>query len=99
MTDFELKREQNMTRHEAADRLRALAAALDAAGQVHIDLAGSTVKVQMPEQLSAELEIEIDGDEVELELELKWSRSRNGASLGPEERPASVPSKPTGPGE
>ncbi len=73
MADIEVKREQELSRHEAAGRLRAFAAALDDGGAVEIDLGGGTVKLHVPEMVRAELEIELDGNEVELEMELKWS--------------------------
>jgi amphi-Trp domain-containing protein len=73
MADVEVTREQELSRQEAAERLRAFAAALEDGGAVEIDLGGSKVKMHVPEIVRAELEIEIDGNEVELEIELKWS--------------------------
>lgn len=80
MSDVELKRKQTLTRHQAAERLRAFAAALDDGGHVELDISGTTLKVHVPEQVRAEFEIEVDGDEIELELELKWSTSPEPAA-------------------
>lgn len=88
MSDVELKTEREMTRHEAAERLRSIAAALDSGDRAEIAVDGATVKVRVPDRVRAELELEVDGDEVELEIELTWSIS---GGPGPGE-PAAPPS-------
>lgn len=79
MSDVEVKREELVTREEAAHRLAALAAALADGEKVEVALGASTVKVHVPDQVRIEIEIEIDEDEVELELELKWSLAKPAA--------------------
>ncbi|HYJ54555.1 MAG TPA: amphi-Trp domain-containing protein [Mycobacterium sp.] len=73
MSDIEVKREDTLTRAEAAQRLAALAEGLSNGGTVEFALGASTVKVHVPDELRCEVEIEIDGDEVEFEVELKWT--------------------------
>ncbi|MDN5930993.1 MAG: amphi-Trp domain-containing protein [Pseudonocardia sp.] len=73
MSDVEISRTESLTRHEAARRLSALAAALDDGGRVVVELGASTLKLNVPDHVRCEVEVEVDGDEVELELELKWS--------------------------
>jgi amphi-Trp domain-containing protein len=73
MSDVEISRTEAVTRHQAANRLAALAAALRDDGSVEVELGASTLKLHVPDHLSCEVEVEVDGDEVELEVELKWS--------------------------
>ena len=73
MSAVEVKREETLSRDEAAQRLAALAAALADGEDVKLPLGASTVKVHVPDEVRVEVEVEIDGDEVELEVELKWS--------------------------
>lgn len=79
MSDVEVKREELLTRDEAAGRLAALAAALADGEKVEVALGASTVKVHVPDQVRCAIEIEVDDDEVELELELKWSLGKKAA--------------------
>ena len=76
MSDVEVSRTESLTRHEAASRLSALAAALSEGGDVKVSLGASTLKLHVPDHVQCEVEVEVDGDEVELEVELKWSMSR-----------------------
>jgi amphi-Trp domain-containing protein len=80
MSDVEVKREETLSRDEAAQRLAALAAALADGGKVELALGASTVKVHVPDEVRIEVELEIDGDEVELEVELKWSTGKPARS-------------------
>jgi amphi-Trp domain-containing protein len=80
MSDVEVKREELLTRAEAAHRLAALAAALADGGKVEVALGASTLKLHVPDQVRCEIEIEVDEDEVELELELKWSLAKPAAT-------------------
>jgi amphi-Trp domain-containing protein len=73
MSDVELKRKETLTRHELAERLTKLANALAEGGRVHLDLGATTLALDVPDHVRAEIEVEVDGTEVELELELKWS--------------------------
>jgi amphi-Trp domain-containing protein len=76
MSDVEVKREETLSRDEAAQRLAALAAALAAGEHVELALGASKVKVRVPGEVRVEVELEIDGDDVELEVELKWSTAK-----------------------
>jgi amphi-Trp domain-containing protein len=89
MADVELKRTETLSRTEAAERLSALAEALSRKGKIELDVAGTTLSLRIPDQVSTEFELEVDGDRIELELELRWSTSPGGsASAGSE--PAAV---------
>lgn len=79
MSDVEVKRTETLTRHEAAGRLAALAAALAEGGRVEVALGDSVLKLHVPEHVRCEVELEVDGDEVELELEMKWSTDHQDA--------------------
>ncbi|WIX77190.1 amphi-Trp domain-containing protein [Amycolatopsis carbonis] len=76
MSEVEVKREEKLSREDAAQRLAALAAALAAGGKVELALGASTVKIHVPDEVEIEVEIEIDGGKVELEVELKWSTGK-----------------------
>ena len=43
-------------------------------------LGGSSIKVQVPDEVRCEIEVEVDRDEVELEVELKWPTSDHDGS-------------------
>lgn len=73
MSDVEISRTESLTRHEAARRLAALAAALSDGGRVEVALGASVVTLHVPDHVRCEVEVEVDGAEIELELELKWS--------------------------
>ena len=97
MSDVEISRTESLSRHEAARRLSALAAALDDGGHVRVELGASTVKLHVPDQVRCEYEVEVDGDEVDLELELKWStaRAQAPASDAAEAAPDAAKAKPS----
>jgi amphi-Trp domain-containing protein len=78
MSDVKIERKVSMTRHEAASWLTDIAKSLSGDGRVSIELSGSTVEMDVPEQVRCEAEVEVDGDEVELEFELKWSTAAAG---------------------
>jgi amphi-Trp domain-containing protein len=84
MSDLEISRKQILTRHEAAERLSALAAALADRGDVEVDLGASTLKLSVPDHVRCEVEVEVDGDEVELEVEIKWSTTTRDTAAPPE---------------
>jgi amphi-Trp domain-containing protein len=93
MSNVEVKREELLTRAEAAHRLAALADALAEGEKAEVALGASTLKVHVPDQVRCEIEIEIDGDEVELELELKWSMAKPAASTRTNAKPATGTTK------
>jgi amphi-Trp domain-containing protein len=90
MSDVEVSRTESLTRHQAAKRLAALAAALGDDGHVEVEMGASTVKLHVPDHVRCEVEVEVDGDEVEFEVELKWS------TAAPASAPAATPSHASG---
>jgi amphi-Trp domain-containing protein len=83
MSDVEISRTESLTRHQAAKRLAALAAALGDDGHVEVELGASTVKLHVPDHVRCEVEVEVDGDEVEFEVELKWSTAASASAPAP----------------
>lgn len=83
MSDVEISRTESLTRHQAAKRLAALAAALGDDGHVEVELGASTVKLHVPDHVRCEVEVEVDGDEVEFEVELKWSTAASAPASTP----------------
>lgn len=81
MADVKLEHTVTMTRRDAARWMADLASALADGGTVALDLAGSTVELEVPDHIRCEAEVEVDGDEVELELELKWSTAGHSARV------------------
>jgi amphi-Trp domain-containing protein len=88
VSDVEVSRTESLTRHEAARRLAALAAALSDGGEVELALGSSVVTLHVPDHVRCEVEVEVDGAEVELEVELTWSTAPTR-----HEEPAEAPSK------
>jgi amphi-Trp domain-containing protein len=84
VSDVELKRVETMSRHEAADRLAALASALSEGGRAEVALGASVLTLHVPDHVRCEVEVEIDGDEIELEVELKWSTRHEEAPAEPD---------------
>jgi amphi-Trp domain-containing protein len=93
VSDVEVSRTESLTRHEAARRLSALAAALADGGRVVVELGASKLTLHVPDHVECEVEVEVDGDEVELELELKWSTAPTPADPPAE---TSARAKPAG---
>ncbi len=73
MSDVKVENKVTMTRQEAARWLADVAQALSADGKAKFRLAGSTVELEVPDEVRCEAELEVDGDEIELEFEMKWS--------------------------
>jgi amphi-Trp domain-containing protein len=73
MSSIELKRKESLNRQEAANWLAAFAIALAHGGQAQVNLGGTTVRLNVPEDVSTAFEVEIHGEELELDIELKWS--------------------------
>jgi amphi-Trp domain-containing protein len=98
MSDVKVQRRVTMTRQDAARWIAGLARSLDGDGPVHLELAGSTVQVRVPERVRCEAEVEIDGDEVEIEFELKWSMAHpEGAGSHVDGAHPQVPGPPARP--
>ena len=83
---MEITEKEQVTRAEAAARLRALAAALAKEGEVEYERGDLSFSIDVPDKVDCKIEIETDGDEWELEVELKWgkkSRRRPRSALPP----------------
>jgi len=81
MSDVKVENKTTMSRHEVARWFADVAKAMSADGPVTLSLAGSTVKLEVPESVRWEAEVEVDGDEIEVEIELKWSTARQEAAV------------------
>ena len=79
---MEITEKEQVTRAEAAARLRALATALAKKGEVEYERGDLSFSIDVPDKVDCKIEIETDGDEWELEVELKW-----GTKTAPPKRP------------
>ncbi|WP_106847805.1 amphi-Trp domain-containing protein [Blastococcus sp. Marseille-P5729] len=68
---FEHETETELTREEAAQKLRELADAIARHNEVSFVQNNKTVRVDIPERVKMKVEIE-RGEESELEIELSW---------------------------
>ncbi|MFE1551985.1 amphi-Trp domain-containing protein [Streptomyces sp. NPDC058718] len=73
MKDLKFERKSSLSRHEAADQLTLLAAALREGGEAELKLGAGTLNLRIPEEFRSEVELEVGDGEIELEIELKWS--------------------------
>ncbi|MGW6389777.1 amphi-Trp domain-containing protein [Streptomyces sp. NPDC055103] len=73
MKDLKFERKRSLSRHEVADQLAALAAALREGGEAELELGSGTLSLRIPDELRSEVEFEVGDGEIELEIELKWS--------------------------
>lgn len=69
---FEHETETELTREEAAQKLRELADAISRHNEVAYVQNNMTVRVDIPERVTMKVEIERGDDESELEIELSW---------------------------
>jgi len=79
MSDVKVERKVSLTRSEAAHWLTDIAKSLSGDGKVSIQLADSTVEMDVPDHVRCEAEVGVDGDEVEFEFEMKYSMSAPAA--------------------
>ena len=73
MSDVKLERKEQLSRQEAAVWLHALSNAFKHGGRVELPVGGSTLLLQLPEEVRAEFEVEVSGTDVEVEVEFTWS--------------------------
>jgi len=73
---MEITEKEQVTRAEAAARLRALATALAKKGEVEYERGDLSFSIDVPDKVDCKIEIEMDGDEWELEVELKWDTKK-----------------------
>jgi amphi-Trp domain-containing protein len=85
MTNLKFKKEEHVTRVEAAARLTEIAKALRNSAKYELERGGEKLEIELdvPEGLLLEFEVEIENGKTELEIELKWT-SASSASTGSE---------------
>lgn len=73
MSDLiELKEKTQVSREEAAARLREIADQLARHNNLEFERGGMTIKAKVPDLVNLKLEFEISEDETEMEIELTW---------------------------
>lgn len=83
-----LKRKESLDRQDAANWLAAFAIALAHGGQAQVDLGGTTVRLQVPEDVQADFDVQVDGEDVVLDIALTWSAAPAAAPAEVESTPA-----------
>jgi amphi-Trp domain-containing protein len=85
MTNLKFKKEEHVTRVEAAARLTEIAKALRNSAKYELERGGEKLEIELdvPEGLLLEFEVEIENGKTELEIELKWT-SASSAPTGSE---------------
>jgi amphi-Trp domain-containing protein len=78
MSDVKVERKVSLTRSEAARWLTDIAKSLSGDGKVSIQLADSTVEMDVPDHVRCEAEVGVDGDEVEFEMKYSMSAPAAG---------------------
>jgi amphi-Trp domain-containing protein len=68
----EITQKEQVTREQAAARLRELADMLARHNDVEFDRNGVHMKVHVPDEVQLKVEFEIEDDGSELEIELTW---------------------------
>ena len=68
---FDTDDTQRLSREAAAEKLRALADSLSRHNSVQFKRGGTTVTVDVPDEVTLKVEVEL-GDENEVEIELTW---------------------------
>jgi amphi-Trp domain-containing protein len=73
MSDLiEIKEKVQVSREEAAARLRDIADQLARHNDLEFERGGMRIKAKVPDQVNLKLEFEISDDETEMETELTW---------------------------
>jgi amphi-Trp domain-containing protein len=73
MSDFKHKKEERLSRQQAAERLVDIAYALTTGGPLELSADGRRITVPVGNELRMERQLRSAGDRVTLELELSWS--------------------------
>jgi amphi-Trp domain-containing protein len=81
---LELQQKQQLSREEAAGRLRAIADELASGNDVVFESEGMRIVGKVPDDVRLKLEFEIGADETEFEIELTWA-TRAGSPAVPEQ--------------
>jgi len=84
MTNLKFKKEEHLTRVEAAARLTEIAKALRNSAKYELERGGEKLEIELdvPEGLLLEYEIEIEDGKTELEIELKWTSASTPTPYG-----------------
>jgi amphi-Trp domain-containing protein len=69
---FEFETEEELTREEAAARLRAIADELERHNELRVKVGGLPITIEVPKQVTFELEIDVEDDESEIEITISW---------------------------
>jgi amphi-Trp domain-containing protein len=82
MTNLKFKKQEHLTRVEAAARLTEIAKALRNSSKFELDHDGEKLEVELdvPEKVLLEFEVEMEGGETELEFEIKWASDTSPAT-------------------
>jgi amphi-Trp domain-containing protein len=80
MADVKVERKESLSRDEAARWLSALSRAFTAGDHAELPFGPSSVSLQIPDRVRAELEVQVEGGEVEVEVEFKWSIAEHEAA-------------------
>jgi amphi-Trp domain-containing protein len=87
MTTMKFKKQERLTRVEAAARLTEIAKALRNSAKLELGRGGEELELELdiPEDVELEIEVEIGDAETELEVEIKWTSGASpAASTGPD---------------
>jgi amphi-Trp domain-containing protein len=88
MTNVKFKKQERLTRIEAATRLTEIARALRHSAKFELERGGETLELDVPEEVMLEFEVEIEDDETELEVEIKWASITGPATSTQQELPS-----------
>jgi amphi-Trp domain-containing protein len=72
-TKMKFKKQEHLTRVEAAARLTEIAEALRNSAKFEMERGGVELELDVPEDVMLEFEVEVEGGETELEVEIKWA--------------------------
>jgi amphi-Trp domain-containing protein len=82
MTNLKFKKQEHLTRVEAAARLTEIAKALRNSTKFELDHGEEKLEVELdvPEKVLLEFEVEMENGETELEFEIKWTSDTSAAT-------------------
>jgi amphi-Trp domain-containing protein len=72
MDILEIEQRENLSREEAAARLKRFAEMLSKNNDLEFERGGMQIKVHVPDEVQLKVELELETDERELEIELTW---------------------------
>ena len=80
MTKMKFKKQEHLSRVEAAARLTEIAKALRNSAKFELERDGEELELDVPDDVMLEFEVEIEDDETELEVEIKWASATSPAT-------------------